>query len=150
MPTSNSLSLFMKAIDTSGTIQHEGTVQKVGSNSVVVNITSISACSGCHAEGFCSLSDKKDKTVNITGSYNVTPGERVTVVMNESTGFRAVILSYIIPLFILLSAIVILTSMSVNELTAGLISIAVLVPYFIVLYFARHRIDRSFFFTLKR
>ena len=39
---------------------------------------------------------------------------------------------------------------SVNELTAGLISIAVLVPYFIILYFVRHRIDRSFFFTLKR
>lgn len=140
----------MKAIGTSGTIQHEGTVQKVGSDSVVVYITSLSACSGCHAEGFCSLSDKKEKTVNIAGRYNVEPGERVTVVMNESTGLRAVILSYIIPLFILLSAIVILTSLSVNELTAGLISIAVLVPYFVILYFVRHRIDRSFFFTLKR
>lgn len=142
--------MHMRAIGKSGTIQHEGTVQKVGSDSVVVDITSVSACSGCHAEGFCSLSDKKEKSVKIAGSYNVAPGERVTVVMNESTGFRAVILSYVIPLFILLFAIVILTSLSVNELTAGLISIAVLVPYFIILYFVRHRIDRSFFFTLKR
>jgi sigma-E factor negative regulatory protein RseC len=140
----------MKAIGRSGTIQHEGTVQKVGSDSIVVNISSVSACSGCHAEGFCSLYDKKEKTVKIAGHYDVEPGERVTVVMNESTGFRAVILSYIIPLFILLSAIVILTSLSVNELKAGLISIAVLVPYFIILYFVRHRVDRSFFFNLKR
>lgn len=150
MPTSYSLSLYMKAIGTSGTIQHEGTVQKVGSDSVVVNIYSVTACSGCHAESYCSLSEKKEKTVKIAGFYDVAPGERVTVVMNESTGFRAVVLSYIIPLFILLSAIIILTTLSVNELTAGLISIAVLVPYFIVLYFVRHRIDRSFYFTLKR
>ncbi|NMC39331.1 MAG: SoxR reducing system RseC family protein [Bacteroidales bacterium] len=140
----------MKAIGTSETIQHEGTVQKVSSDSVVVNISSVSACAGCHAESYCSLSDKKDKTILIAGSYNVEQGETVTVLMNESTGFRAVILSYIIPLFILLFAVVILTSLSVNELTAGLISIAVLVPYFLILYFVRNRIDRSFIFTLKK
>ncbi len=140
----------MKSVGTSGTIQHEGMVQEVGSDSVVVNISSVSACSGCHAEGYCSLSDKREKTVKISGSYNVSPGERVTVEMNESAGFKAVIISYIFPLIILLLSIVVLASLSVNELTAGLISIAVLVSYFVMLYFVRHRIDRSFFFTIKR
>ena len=77
--------MHMRAIGKSGTIQHEGTVQKVGSDSVVVDITSVSACSGCHAEGFCSLSDKKEKSVKIAGSYNVARGERVTVVSIPSS-----------------------------------------------------------------
>lgn len=140
----------MKETGTTGIIEHEGTVQKVGSDSVIVNIHPVSACSGCHADGYCSLSGRKEKTIRISGSYNVAAGERVTVMMNESTGFRAVILGYIVPLAVLVFGLAVLTAASVNELTAGLLSIAFLVPYFLILYFVRHRIERNFYFTLKK
>jgi len=140
----------MKAKGSSGTIQHEGTVQKVESDSVVVRISSASACAGCHAEGFCSLSGKEEKTVNITGRYNVAAGDAITVLMNVSSGFKAVILSYLVPLIILVISLIVLTSFSVKELTSGLVSIAVLAPYFLTLYLFRNRINRRFNFTLKR
>jgi len=140
----------MKAKGSSGTIQHEGTVQKVESDSVIVRISSASACAGCHAEGYCSLSGTEEKTVNITGNFNVAAGDTVIVLMNESSGFKAVILSYLVPLIILVISLIVLTSLSVKELTAGLISIVILVPYFLILYFFRNRINRSFNFTLKR
>lgn len=140
----------MKEARITGTIEHEGTVQKVGSDSVTVNIHPVSACSGCHADGYCSLSGRKEKTIRISGRYDVKPGEKVTVMMNESTGFRAVVLGYIVPLAVLVFSLAVLTAVSVNELTAGIISVAVLVPYFLILYLTRHRIERNFLFTLKK
>jgi positive regulator of sigma E activity len=139
----------MEKSGTHGTIQHDGTVMKVDANSVLVSITSNPACSGCHAEGLCGISGKEQKMIDIKGKYNVSPGDPVIVEMEQSTGYKAVILGYILPLIILVSCLVALISLSFNELSAGLISIASLIPYFIVLYIFRKRINRSFTFRLK-
>jgi sigma-E factor negative regulatory protein RseC len=131
------------------TIQHEGIVSKVDGNSVLVRIISSSACSGCHAEGLCGLSGKEEKIIDVKGKYNVSSGDAVTVLMHESMGFKAVFLSYIVPLVILVVSLILLITFSVPELAAGLISISILAPYFIILYFFRKRINESFIFTLK-
>jgi sigma-E factor negative regulatory protein RseC len=124
-------------------------VTKVDSNSVVVSITSSSACSGCHAEGICGISGKQEKIVDIKGKYNVSPGDPVTILMEQSTGYKAVVLSYLIPLVIVISSLIALNSFSVSELISGLVSISLLVPYFLILYLFRKKINRSFTFTLK-
>jgi sigma-E factor negative regulatory protein RseC len=139
----------MKRSGSHETIQHDGTVTKVDSNSVVVSITSSSACSGCHAEGMCRISGKQEKIVDIKGRYNVSPGDTVTVIMETSTGYKAVVLSYLIPLVIVITGMITLNSLSASELTAGLVSISLLVPYFLILYLFRKKINRSFTFTLK-
>jgi len=139
----------MKESASHGTIQHDGTVIKVDGNSVVVSITSSAACSGCHAEGLCGISGKEEKIIDVKGRYDVTPGDPVTVLMEQSTGYRAVVLSYLIPLLIVITGLVILNLLSFNELTAGLVSIFLLVPWFLILFFFRNKINRSFTFTLK-
>jgi sigma-E factor negative regulatory protein RseC len=116
---------------------------------VVVSITSSSACSGCHAEGICGISGKQEKIVDIKGKYNVSPGDPVTILMEQSTGYKAVVLSYLIPLVIVISSLIALNSFSVSELISGLVSISLLVPYFLILYLFRKKINRSFTFTLK-
>lgn len=131
------------------TIRHEGTVKQVHENSVLVSIIANSACSGCHAAGVCSLSGKKEKTVEVNGRYNVSPGEQVTVEMQGSMGMKAVILSYIVPFLIIVAGLVGFSSMSFSEPVAGLISLSLLVPYFLILYVFRNNINRSFSFTLK-
>jgi len=68
-------------------------VQKVDTNSVVVKILPESACAGCHAESYCSLSRADEKTVFINGDYNVSEGDLVTVVMKESLGYNALLLT---------------------------------------------------------
>jgi sigma-E factor negative regulatory protein RseC len=139
----------MKRSGSHETIQHDGTVKKVDSNSVVVSIASSSACSGCHAEGMCGISGKQEKIVDIKGRYNVSPGDTVTVIMETSTGYKAVVLSYLIPLVIVITGLITLNYLSASELTAGLVSISLLVPYFLILYLFRKKINRSFAFTLK-
>jgi len=132
-----------------GTIQHDGTVTKVDGNSVLVSITSNSACSGCHAEGLCGISGKEEKIIDIRGRYNVSPGDSVTVMMEQSTGYKAVVLSYLAPLIIVITGLITCNILSFNELTAGLISILLLVPWYLILYLFRNKINRSFTFTLK-
>jgi positive regulator of sigma E activity len=149
LPTSNKPDLFMKNSGSHGTICHDGTVKKVDDNSVLVSIISVSACSGCHAEGICGLSGKEEKTIDVKGKYNVSPGDKVTILMEQSTGYKAVVLSYLIPLVIVITSLVGLNSFSVSELTAGLVSILLLGPYFFILYLFRKKINRSFTFTLK-
>lgn len=130
-------------------IEHDGIVQGSGNDSVTVRISSASACSGCHAEGSCTMSGKEEKIIDVTGSYNVSPGDKVTVLMQQSAGFTALLLGYIIPLVLVVTLLVILISASVNELTAGLCSIGILIPYYLTLRLFRDRIGKKFTFTIK-
>ena len=149
MPTSNRPYVLMKKSGSLETIQHDGIVKKVDSNSVVVTISSNSACSGCHAEGVCSISGKEEKSIDVKGKYNVSPGDQVVVLLEKTTGYKAVVLSYLIPLVIVIAGLIALSSLSASELTAGLVSISLLVPYFLFLYLFRKKINRSFTFSLK-
>jgi sigma-E factor negative regulatory protein RseC len=139
----------MTRSDNFGTIEHEGIVQKSDNKSVTVKISSESACSGCHAEGLCSLSGKEDKIIDILGRYNVTPGQTVTVLMKKSMGYSAVMLGYVVPLILVIALVIILGSMSLPELITGLGSLAVLVPYYLLLWLFRKQINNNFRFTIK-
>jgi positive regulator of sigma E activity len=133
----------------SGSIEHDGIVKSSDKKSVIVTISAPSACSGCHAEGMCSLSGRKEKTVEIPGVHNVLPGDSVTILMKQSTGYSAVFLGYVLPLILVVASLIILVSLSVTELAAGIGSLALLIPYYLTLYFFRNRIDKKFTFTLK-
>lgn len=131
------------------TIQHDGKVKKVDGDSVLVSITSNTACSGCHAEGLCGISGKEEKLIDIRGSYSVSPGDTVTVLMEESSGIKAVFLSYLVPLVIVVAGLIVCSILSLNELISGLISISLLAPWYMLLYLFRNKINRSFTFKLK-
>jgi positive regulator of sigma E activity len=130
------------------TFCHKGIVQKNENQSVLVVITAQSACSGCHAEGVCTLSGSEEKLIDVTGTYNVKPGDIVTVYMKQKSGYTAVLLAYLIPLATVITTLIILIVLKLSELTAGLLSIAMLIPYFTVLFFFRKRINERFVFTL--
>ncbi len=149
MPTSNTSALFTKMKAYQGTIQHDGTVKKVDSNSVLVSILSETACSGCHAKNLCNISGEKEKDIEVKGNYNVARGDKVTILMQQSMGYKALLISYMVPLVILIVSLVILNSFSVSELVSGLVSISLVIPYYIILYLLRKKISRSFTFTLK-
>lgn len=130
-------------------IKHDGVVQETGDKSVFVKITSVHACSGCHAEGSCSMTGKEEKLVEVTGKYDLNTGDAVTVLMQRSMGYSAVFLGYVLPLIFVIIALVILVSFSVPELTAGLLSFSVLAIYYLLMYVFRSRIDKKFMFTIK-
>jgi positive regulator of sigma E activity len=139
----------MNNVKGSGIINHEGIVQKISDTSVMVAISSATACSGCHAEGSCSMLGVEEKIIEVTGKYNVHPGDKVTILMKQSIGYAALFLGYLFPVITVVTLLIILVAIGINELTAGLFSIAILIPYYIILFFFRRKINEKFTFTLK-
>lgn len=138
----------MKA-GSSEVIDHEGVVTSNSGKSVIITISSASACSGCHAKGSCNMSGNEKKIVEVKGNYNVKPGDTVNVLMSQSTGFTALAFGYILPFVTIMAMLIILVSLDIPELTAGLVSLGMLAPYYLVLYFFRERLNEKFTFTLK-
>lgn len=130
-------------------INHDGIVKENCGKSVIVTISTSSACSGCHAKGSCNTFGNEEKMIEVEGSYNVKPGDNVTVMMMQSMGYKALFLGYILPFFSVLATLITLISLNIRELTAGLVSLAVLIPYYFILALFRKKINEKFTFTLK-
>lgn len=139
----------MKNSGSIGTINHEGIVLKVEEKVAIVSISAASACSGCHAEGSCTLSGREEKIIEVPGRYTVKPGDKVIIVMKQSMGYTALLYGYLIPLILVILILIILSSNNVPELSSGLISLAVLIPYYVILFIFRKKINEKFTFTLK-
>ncbi len=132
------------------TIEHSGIVQSVNERSVDVRIVSHPACIGCAASNICDVSEAKEKIINTTSSIDVAVGEEVSVVMSQSQGFRALFLGYMLPFLIIMFILITLTALGVKELLAGIIAIGSLLPYYLVIYRQRARINKSFSFSIKK
>lgn len=131
------------------TIEHKGIVQKNNNESVNVLIISESACSGCHAESMCSMANSKEKNVEVKGCFNVKEGDQVTVTLEQSAGYRALLLGYLIPLLLLLAILIIMLATGAGELSSGILAIASLLPYYLILYLLREKINEKFIFSIK-
>ncbi len=132
-------------------IQHQGIVESITGSHLSVRIVQSSACSGCHAKGYCSSADSKEKIVDINdasaSSYQV--GERVMVIGEVSMGMKAVALAFVIPFILLVAVLFICMAITSDELLSGIISLALLVPYYFVIWLNKSRLTQKFSFTIK-
>ena len=132
------------------TIEHTGIVQTINERSIDVRIVSHPACMGCAATNICDVSDAKEKIINTVKSIDVVVGEEVNVVMSQTQGFKALFLGYLLPFLIIMFFLITLSSLGVKELVAGLIAFGSLLPYYLIIYKMRGRIDRNFSFSIKK
>ena len=133
-------------------IKHRGIVEKVDGSHIVVRIVQTSACAACSAKGLCNASESKEKQIDV---YDANPscrvGEEVMVCGTTSMGMRAVVLAFGVPLLILI--LVLGISMKVtNEdalLSAGIALVSV-IPYYIVIYLMKNKLNKTFSFTIEK
>ena len=137
-------------MENTNTIEHTGVVKTIGERYVDVSIVSHPSCAGCAASGICDVSEKSEKLIRTGRSIDVSPGDKVLVVMEQSLGYRALLIGYIFPFITILITLIILTSLSVHELMAGLISLVTLAFYYLAIYFSKEKIGRKFSFTIKK
>ncbi|NWJ50567.1 MAG: SoxR reducing system RseC family protein [Bacteroidetes bacterium] len=132
-------------------VSHQGFVEKVEGDRASVRIVSVSACSACKSKGACSISDMKEKIVDVQLKENqhVEKGETVDVVISTGQGNRAVIIAYGIPFIIFMCVLLLVTSWTKNELWAGLSALLSIGVYFLVLHIFRHKFEKKFLFHLK-
>ena len=132
-------------------ISHIGRVKEMTPESTVVEIISSSACSACHAKGLCGVSEEKVKDIEVPtdpyATWNV--GDEVRAMLRQTMGLKAVWISYVVPLLILMILILTLSAVNVKEIYAGLVSIAAVAVYYLVIYLLRNRLAKDFVFYLK-
>ena len=132
------------------TIAHEGMVLRTpGDGTADVEIITAEACSGCHAKSVCSAGKSDIRVITVKSNAAIKAGDRVTVVMQLSQGFRALAIGYIIPFVVLIAAFVITTVSGAGELASGLLSFAALGLYYLVMWLLRKKIGEKFEFKIK-
>ena len=116
-----------------------------------VSIVAKSACAACSAKGACNVTEIKEETVEVNKSRNANYkiGDRVEILMEKSQGTRAVVLGYILPFVLLLLTLIVSLNIFDDEGIAGLLALAILVPYYTVLYYLRDRVNDSFVFKIR-
>lgn len=135
----------------SPSICHQGTVVKCEDDRVLVQIESVSACAACKAKSMCNLTDVQEKIIEVPhatpSSYK--PGDIVTIQMKRSMGTKALWLGYLLPFIIVLASLFLFSYLTGSELQAGLISLLLLIPYYLILYAMRDKLRNTFRFEIK-
>ena len=131
-------------------VSHSGIIQEIVGNTAKISIMSKAGCLSCAMNKSCSASDVKEKIIevnNFAGNFRI--GESVDVGLAESAGLKALFLGYLLP-FLVLFITLIIASNFYSELTAGLIALFSLVPYYFSLYILQNRIKKEFSFLVHK
>jgi sigma-E factor negative regulatory protein RseC len=132
-------------------ISHHGIIKAVTPETISVAIIAQSACEACHSKGLCSVAGEKEKIIEVknTATNEHKPGEAVFVTMSPKMGVKAVLWGYFVPFFIMLATLIIAVKATDNEGFSGLLAIAVLLPYYVILYLLRRKLQTVFEFKIE-
>lgn len=131
--------------------EQKGIIEEITNGMAKVNITSYSACSSCQSKSACSMNESSSKIIDVfvdTEDYKV--GEMVKVAIKKSLGMRATLLAYVIPFMIIIASLIVFKSLGLHEGLAGLISLSLLIPYYLGLYLLNNTLKKTFQFTLNK
>ena len=132
-------------------VEHEGTVASICGVTMVVRIVASSACGGCAAKSHCMPLGHQYKDIhveNFSGQFDI--GDRVRVVMRQSSGFRALGIGYIFPFVVTLTTLIVVYQITRNEFASGLSALLSLIPYYIMVKIFNQKISKNFEFTVQK
>ena len=133
-------------------ISHKGRVLGITPEFTTVQILSSSACSSCHAAGFCALGESTEKVLEVPtdpyGFYEV--GEEVEVVLKATAGLKAVWLAYVAPLVILMITILAMIKTGFGEIVSAFSAIAAVALWYLVLWLFRKKLRNQYVFTINK
>lgn len=120
-----------------------GTVTAVSDGAVTVCIQQLSACSGCHARQACTSTDCADKYVTIpTEGKSFVVGEQVRIEGDNYVGRLAVLISFVIPIALVVTSLFICTALDMGEALSALASLFTLGLYLLIVRLFDPRLGR--------
>ena len=136
-------------------IKHKAKVLEMTPDFTTVEIVVSSACSECHAKGLCGISEEEQKVISLPtdpyATYNV--GDEVELCTKRTMGMKAVWISYVIPLMVLMILILSLSNVFAayeqSEVIAGLGALVGVAVYYFVIWLLRGRLNNEFVFYIK-
>ena len=131
-------------------IAHSGRIVEITPDFTTVEIIASSACSSCHAKQLCGMSEDKEKLIMVPtdGFAERKVGDEVQVLTKMTMGLKAVWISYVIPLVILMILILSLSSVIDNEFLRGGVALAGVGIYYFVIWLFREKLSDQFEFYI--
>ncbi len=133
-------------------ICREGIVRAVNGDDVNVEVIVSSACSGCHAKSICIPSDRRKEVITVknTRHEEYREGETVELLLETSAGNKAVILAYVLPLFVLMLLLFGCYALTHKELLSVGIGVLGVVIYYLVLKSAGKSVEKGITFGIRK
>jgi len=129
------------------TIKHQGIVENINGSHLQVRIIQTSACASCSVKGHCTSADTKEKLVDVAdaNAASYQPGDRVWVTGELSMG----VIAFIFPFLILIISLFVFMAIWNDELRSALCSLALLIPYYYILWLNKSRMGKKFSFSVR-
>lgn len=119
----------------------KGVVQTCTNEYMDVRLNPPTGCQVC-SKGLCFIKGD-EKIIRLQNKYHYHEGDAVTIHVCESTGTTAVMLFYFIPFLLMTTTLALLVQSGFNEGIAGLTSLLILIPYFLLLRLNRNWMSRQ-------
>ena len=156
-------------------IKHDGIIIALNEDgTALVRIVQTSACAACKAKAMCASAESAEKEMtvvllgengkvniennstqfyttlhNSTQSYKV--GDTVEVMVQQKMGWKAVVLAYLLPFFVMLAVIFMGNALwNVREEILGTAALCAMALYYLVLGMFKDKLQKEFSFTAKK
>ena len=149
-------------------IKHDGIIIALnGDGTARVRIVQTSACAACKAKAMCASAEsaEKEMTVQLTvDSLQLTVGDAVEVMVQQKMGWKAVVLAYLLPFFVMLAVMFVgngllaigdgatglLGDEAKREAVLGTVALCAMALYYLVLGMFKDKLQKEFSFTARK
>ena len=148
-------------------IKHDGIIIALNEDgTALVRIVQTSACAACKAKAMCASAEsaEKEMTVQLTvDSLQLTVGDAVEVMVQQKMGWKAVVLAYLLPFFVMLAVMFIGNELlaigdgqlamgdgAKREAVLGTVALCAMAVYYLVLGMFKDKLQKEFSFTARK
>ena len=132
-------------------IRHSGVVESIEEGCVHVRIVQTSSCAACKVAGYCNAAESKEKMIDVycdaVADYKV--GQQVTVSTSGQVAVKALLWAFGLRFVLLLAMLILVLLLTGNEGWAALSALAILVPYYAILWLLRDKMREQLAFTIE-
>ncbi len=132
-------------------ITKTGQVVAVEKDFLQVELVTCSACGDCAVKSSCGLREYRKNIVKVkidnASSYHI--GDKVEVSLSSQKGIAAVLLAFVVPLFVLLATLIIGVFLGFSDIQNCICAIIILIPYYFALFLSRRVLENKFRCKLK-
>ena len=147
-------------------IKHDGIIIALNEDgTALVRIVQTSACAACKAKAMCASAEsaEKEMTVVLLGDGQWAVGDTVEVMVQQKMGWKAVVLAYLLPFFVMLAVMFIgngllamgdgLLAMgdgAKRDAVLGTVALCAMAVYYLVLGMFKDKLQKEFSFTARK
>ena len=148
-------------------IKHDGIIIALNENgTALVRIVQTSACVACKAKAMCASAEsaEKEMMVMLLGDGQWAVGDTVEVMVQQKMGWKAVVLAYLLPFFVMLAVMFIgngllamgdgatglLGDEAKRETVLGTVALCAMALYYLVLGMFKDKLQKEFSFTARK